>query len=169
MFTERAAAIRKNKPVEPFLPVFSELPASAKTPPKTFIFHRGDPMNPKGEVEPKELTILTSAGTHAFGTRPNAAKANPATSGRRLGFAQHITSGNHPLLTRVLVNRVWHHHFGRGIVGKAVKDIVSHHNYHATLMHLFGLDHEKVTFPRNGSAMKLRDNKGGRIVTDLLV
>lgn len=117
VFTERAAAIRKNKPVEPFLPVFSELPAAAKTPPKTFIFHRGDPMNPKGEVEPKELTILTAAGTHAFGTRPNAAKANPATSGRRLGFAQHITSGNHPLLTRVLVNRVWHHHFGRGIVG----------------------------------------------------
>jgi hypothetical protein len=52
---------------------------------------------------------------------------------------------------------------------KAVKDIVSHHDYHATLMHLFGLDHEKVTFPRNGSAMKLTDNKGGRIVTELLV
>lgn len=52
---------------------------------------------------------------------------------------------------------------------KAVKDIVSHHDYHATIMHLFGLDHEKVTFMRNGSAMKLTDNKGGRIVTDLLV
>jgi hypothetical protein len=117
VFTEKATAIRKKKPVEPFLPVFNELPAAAKTPPKTLIFHRGDPMNPKEEVQPKELTILASPGTHPFGTRPIAAKANPATSGRRLDFAQHITSGKHPLLTRVLVNRVWHHHFGRGIVG----------------------------------------------------
>ena len=117
VFTEKAAAIRKRKPIEPFLPVFNELPAAAKTPPKTLIFHRGDPLNPKGEVEPKELTILASPGTHAFGSNPTAAKANPATSGRRLDFAQHITSGHHPLLTRVLVNRVWHHHFGRGIVG----------------------------------------------------
>jgi arylsulfatase A-like enzyme len=52
---------------------------------------------------------------------------------------------------------------------KAVKDIVSHHDYHATLLHLFGLDHEKVVFQRNGSPMKLTDNKGGRIVSELLV
>src|SRR6185436_14900702 len=29
---------------------------------------------------------------------------------------------------------------------KAVKDVVNHHDYHAILMHLFGLDHAKVTF-----------------------
>jgi hypothetical protein len=52
---------------------------------------------------------------------------------------------------------------------KAVKDIVSHHDYHATLLHLFGLDHEKVVFQRNGSPMKLTDNKGGQIVSELLV
>ncbi len=51
---------------------------------------------------------------------------------------------------------------------KAVKDIVSHHDYHATLLHLFGLDHEKVTFHRNGTPMTLTDNKGGRVVTELL-
>ncbi|MEO6788612.1 MAG: DUF1553 domain-containing protein, partial [Chthoniobacteraceae bacterium] len=38
------------------------------------------------------------------------------TSGRRLAFAQSLTDGRHPLTTRVLVNRVWHDHFGRGIV-----------------------------------------------------
>src|SRR5439155_864246 len=38
------------------------------------------------------------------------------TSGRRLAYARHLTSGNHPLLARVLVNRVWIHHFGKGIV-----------------------------------------------------
>src|SRR5690606_2724841 len=38
------------------------------------------------------------------------------TSGRRLAYARHLTSGSHPLVGRVLVNRFWHHHFGRGIV-----------------------------------------------------
>ncbi len=38
------------------------------------------------------------------------------TTGRRLAFARRLTDGNHPLTARVLVNRVWAHHFGRGIV-----------------------------------------------------
>jgi hypothetical protein len=39
-----------------------------------------------------------------------------ATSGRRLAFAKHLTSGKHPLVARVLVNRFWMLHFGRGLV-----------------------------------------------------
>jgi hypothetical protein len=51
---------------------------------------------------------------------------------------------------------------------KAVNDIVTHHDYHATLLHLFGLDHEKLTFHRNGSPMSLTDNKGGKVIQGLL-
>jgi hypothetical protein len=51
---------------------------------------------------------------------------------------------------------------------KAVNDIVTHHDYHATLLHLFGLDHEKLTFHRNGSPMSLTDNKGGKVIEGLL-
>ena len=51
---------------------------------------------------------------------------------------------------------------------KAVNDIVTHHDYHATLLHLFGLEHEKLTFHRNGSPMSLTDNKGGKIIPGLL-
>ena len=38
------------------------------------------------------------------------------TSGRRRALAEWITEPDHPLTSRVFVNRVWHHHFGRGIV-----------------------------------------------------
>jgi hypothetical protein len=51
---------------------------------------------------------------------------------------------------------------------KAVKDTVDHHDYHATLLHLFGLDHEKLTFKRNNQGMSLTDGQGGRIVKEIL-
>ena len=45
---------------------------------------------------------------------------------------------------------------------------MNHHDYHATLMHLFGLEHAKVTFKRNGTDMSLTDNQGGHVVKEIL-
>ena len=51
---------------------------------------------------------------------------------------------------------------------RAVKDIVNHYDYHATLLHLFGLDHEKLIYKRNGQDMSLTDKQDARLVTELL-
>lgn len=39
------------------------------------------------------------------------------TTGRRLWYARQLTDGTHPTVARVAVNRIWHHHFGKGLVG----------------------------------------------------
>ncbi len=51
---------------------------------------------------------------------------------------------------------------------RAVKDVVNHFDYHATLLHLFGLDHTKVVYKRNGLAQSLTDGQGGQVVKGLL-
>ncbi|HAL12671.1 MAG TPA: hypothetical protein DCP67_02570, partial [Planctomycetaceae bacterium] len=38
------------------------------------------------------------------------------STGRRLAYARYLTNGNHPLVARVLVNRIWMHHFGSALV-----------------------------------------------------
>ncbi len=51
---------------------------------------------------------------------------------------------------------------------RAVKDVVKHSDYHATLLKLFGLDHTRLTFKRNGADVSLTDNQGGRIISEVL-
>ncbi|MFM8471269.1 MAG: DUF1553 domain-containing protein, partial [Limisphaerales bacterium] len=112
---DEAAKIREKKPAEEFIPVFNEVAtaASAKVEPApTFLFHRGDPDQPAAAVKPGDLTILAALRPVDV---PEKDKSLP-TTGRRLAYARALTDGTHPLTARVLVNRVWLHHFGRGIV-----------------------------------------------------
>jgi hypothetical protein len=107
---QRVAAKRAEKPAEDFVAVLSEVPGRI---PPTRIFHRGDYRQPKAEVAPGDLTIAAPEGKRL---EIAATPAGSPTSGRRLAFAKHLTRGDHPLLGRVLMNRIWMHHFGRGIV-----------------------------------------------------
>ncbi|MFO1485895.1 MAG: DUF1501 domain-containing protein [Verrucomicrobiaceae bacterium] len=51
---------------------------------------------------------------------------------------------------------------------KAVKDVVNHYDYHATLLHLFGLDPKKLSYKRNGTDMTLVENPQARVVSEIL-
>jgi hypothetical protein len=51
---------------------------------------------------------------------------------------------------------------------KAVENVVNHYDYHATLLHLFGLDPKKLVFKRNGVDQALITEAKARVVTELL-
>ncbi|MEX0817972.1 MAG: DUF1501 domain-containing protein [Pirellulaceae bacterium] len=50
----------------------------------------------------------------------------------------------------------------------AVVDVVNHYDYHATLMHLFGLDPERVVYRHNSRAQSLLDGQAGEVVKAIL-
>ncbi len=75
-----------------------------------YIYTRGNYLRPGAMVQPKPPIIL--GGQYApISPWPGADK-----TGRRLAFAQWLTRPEHPLTARVMVNRLWKHHFGRGLV-----------------------------------------------------
>lgn len=51
----------------------------------------------------------------------------------------------------------------------AVQDIVTPQDFHATVLHLFGLDYRRLTYARNGREVSLVDNRPCRVVQDILV
>lgn len=77
------------------------------------MLRRGEWNKPSIPIVPGFLEVL-STGRAETATRPK--DAREGSSGRRLSLARWLTRPDHPLTARVIVNRVWHHHFGAGIV-----------------------------------------------------
>ncbi len=75
------------------------------------ILQRGDVRFPKDEVTPGSLTCI-SAISSQFEIPSGAPE-----SARRAALARWLTNKKNPLTWRSIVNRVWYHHFGRGLVG----------------------------------------------------
>jgi hypothetical protein len=65
---------------------------------------------PREEVQPGFLSILDPAPARL--SVPTGAQS----TGRRTALARWLTDPQNPLTARVMVNRLWHYHFGRGIV-----------------------------------------------------
>jgi len=69
------------------------------------VFRRGDPLKP-GEAVPRQfLEVLAGPGRRPF-----------AHGSGRLELARAIVAPDNPLTARVMVNRLWAHHFGTGLV-----------------------------------------------------
>lgn len=84
---------------------------------QTFFLKRGDPKQKQGEA-PQGFVQVLSRAPDARWLAPTAAQGR--SSLRRRALADWITDveyGAGDLLARVVVNRLWHHHLGRGIVG----------------------------------------------------
>ena len=83
--------------------------------PETFVYRRGDFKNLGPRVAPRPPGILLAAQSDpAFD--PEEVKPTRSSTGRRQALAHWLTRPDNPLTARVIVNRLWQDHFGRGIV-----------------------------------------------------
>lgn len=79
-------------------------------PPPTHVLSNGHYTQPLEQVQPGFLSILDPEP--AVVVAPEAGRS----TGRRSALAKWLTDPANPLPARVMVNRIWHHHYGRGIV-----------------------------------------------------
>jgi mono/diheme cytochrome c family protein len=82
-------------------------------PSPTYLYGRGDHDNPVRLIEPGVPAVLDKPEA-PFRIEPPGSGAHK--TGRRLSLARWVTQPDHPLTARVMVNRLWRHHFGTGIV-----------------------------------------------------
>jgi hypothetical protein len=107
---ERLESLEAARPKElPHAYVWEERGPKA---PITHVFKRGDPTRHGAVVEPGVPAVLASG---PLGTPRSAARS----TGRRLWLAHWLTARENPLLARVIVNRIWQHHFGQGLVASS--------------------------------------------------
>ncbi len=110
--TTTEVALTELRRATPDLPrgYFPSEPSSAA--PKSFVLLRGRAHSLGPEVFPAVPVALTAK-------QPSFPASDEFTTRRRLTVANWIASADNPLTARVLVNRVWQHHFGEGLVRTA--------------------------------------------------
>jgi len=82
-------------------------------PPPHHLLRRGQHNRPGEEVQAGvPAAFCTSNNAYHLSPRPK----GQISTGRRTAFARWLTSPENPLLARVMVNRIWQHHFGTGLV-----------------------------------------------------
>ena len=111
-YAELAASLKEfdgMKPAEQ--PVAQAMVDHGAEAPKTYLLKGGNHDNPQEEIAPGFLSILDPTDVKI------PTEAGSSTTGRRSVLANWLADAKNPLSTRVIVNRVWHYHFGTGIAG----------------------------------------------------
>jgi hypothetical protein len=109
--TLRAQLSRLTRSPPPELPHARGLDETGPDAPPTFILRRGEYTAKGPEVRPAFPAVLSESDGETPSLSPMA-----RSSGRRRALADWLVRHDHPLTARVMVNRLWQHHFGRGIV-----------------------------------------------------
>jgi hypothetical protein len=112
---QKAAAIRaREKAYEKLTPErIWGLWDVSKEPSPTYLLTRGNYLSPGAPVKPGVPAVLDDPSKPFQFPEP---KQEWHHTGRRMTFAQWLTQPDHPLTTRVVVNRIWQFHFGEGLV-----------------------------------------------------
>lgn len=129
---------KRQPPEEPHIRALTDRPTD---PQKTYTLLRGNPNSPGEEVTPGIPAVLSRFAAQ-FKPIPS-----ERTSGRRTALANWLASPENPLTWRVMANRVWQFHFGRGLVRTSSN---------------FGQSGEKPTYSHllDWLACELRDGNG---------
>ena len=107
----------------------------------TYVLKRGSPASPGAEAAPGALSALTESLN---------LDSKSSDKERRMKFAQWLASEKNPLTARVMVNRLWHHTFGSGIVST----LSDFGNAGAKPSHPELLDYLAYDFMKNGWSIK---------------
>ena len=104
----------------------------------TYVLNRGHALQPTEQVTPGSVKAVTGPVAE-FGIAPDA-----PDSERRKKLAEWITHPKNPLFTRVITNRLWHYHFGAGLI-KTPNDLgfSGGHPSHPELLDWLALELEK--------------------------
>jgi Protein of unknown function (DUF1553)/Protein of unknown function (DUF1549) len=106
---QQIRALEKQKP-KPY-PTARAIGESISKPGPTYFLHRGVADSKGPVVTPGALSVINETDYEFPSPPPNA-----KSSYRRRGLAEWLVSRQNPLTARVMVNRIWQHHFGEGIV-----------------------------------------------------
>ncbi len=108
--SKRMAELAKDKPADP--PTAMVMTDVGTTAPPQHLLKRGDWRKPGEVVEPGTLSAFDDRDAEPVPTKIG-------TTGRRTALANWIADDKNPLASRVMVNRIWQHLFGRGIVASS--------------------------------------------------
>jgi mono/diheme cytochrome c family protein len=109
VLVDKIAELERQKP-KPYATALAIAESGREARPSYFL-HRGSPDAKGSAVSPGVLSVA-AINEPEFPPPPPDAKS----AYRRRAFAEWLVSPNNPLTARVVVNRIWQHHFGEGIV-----------------------------------------------------